>query len=52
MPNNNYIDYYKVREPDDETKVALQWYDGQPKYIQEMVDVVGRWNNPPLVAVG
>ena len=46
------IQMYRYKEPDEETKVALQWYDAQPKYVQEMIDAVGKWNNPIVVACG
>jgi hypothetical protein len=48
---NPYMSNHNIQEPDEETKVALQWYEAQPKYIQEMIDTVGRWNNQPLIAV-
>lgn len=44
--------YFPIVKPDEETKIALAWYETQPKHIQEMINIVGKWNNPQLIACG
>lgn len=49
--SNNYNPYIPVSmEPDEATATALMWYDAQPKYIQEMVDLVNHWKQPRVYA--
>ncbi len=47
-----WTDYRKPKEPDEETKKALEWFEAQEPETKRMIELVGAWINQPLIAFG
>ena len=48
---NSYEGYvYKEPVPDEDTIKALEWFDNQSDEVKVMVELVGKWKNPPVFA--
>ena len=45
-----WADYRKPKEPDEETKKALDWYESQTPETKRLIELVGEWKNQPVVA--
>jgi len=46
-----YESNHNIIGPDDNTKEALAWLEGQSAEDKARIDLIGKWYNQPLIAV-